>query len=64
MAVAQIAHPVEQVAEVDERNERSAAFGISDLMVKFDGINDIGGNLPCFGKDAARIAMRNRLRKK
>src|SRR5579862_5825967 len=57
VAVAQITHPAKQIAEMNERDERSSAIRISDLMVEFDGVANFRRNFPCLGEDAARGAV-------
>ena len=42
---------------MNNRDQRPTTLGISYLVMKFDGLNQIGSDLPSFRKDAARITM-------
>jgi hypothetical protein len=53
----QVAQPAWQVAQVNKGDQRPTTFRFSDLMVKFDGLDQIGRNLPRFSKDKRRNCL-------
>src|SRR5258706_14654157 len=58
IAITQIAKPAKQVTEVDDGHQRPAALRVSNIVMKFDCLDKLGGDFPSLPKHSPGIAMR------